>query len=158
MQVNLRNVHVTSACVAFRRCWIYRTNAGRGSGNYTKTTYLCQMCTNECQPSVTQGLGSTMHICFVLSQIPGCSQSWCYSYTHNSKGPLDQLLKVTITHQEYWAQHNYTANYLRLQWGQSKSMFSLSDGDFPFSDDLCVQYWHWNTRNTLFSVMFWCFY
>lgn len=102
---------------------------------------------------LAQCLGSTMHICFVLSQIPGCSQSWCYSYTHNSKGPLDQLSKVKITHQEYWAQ-NYTANYLRLQWEQSKSMFSLSDGDFPFSDDLYVQYWHWNTRQT---TLFSCF-
>lgn len=97
--------------------------------------------------------GSSMHICFILSQIPGCSQSWCYSYTHNSKGPLDQLLKVTITQQEYWAQ-NYTANYLRLQREQSKSMFSLSDGDIPFSDDLYVQYWHLNTRQT---ALFSCF-
>lgn len=97
-----------------------------------------------------QCLGSTMDICFILSQIPGCSQSWCYSYTRNSKGPLDQLLKVTITHEEYWAQ-NHSANYLIWNGNRVKAFFTQWWW-LPF------QWWLIRTVLTLKHLLFWSQY
>lgn len=69
-----------------------------------------------------------MHICSLLSQIPGCSRPWCYSYACNSKRLLDQPSAVKITHWE------------KLQTYQQNVWMSNEDGRgktcFPFSDFL----------------------
>lgn len=102
-------------------------------------------------------LGSTMHICFLLSQIASCSKSWCYSYTRNSKRPLDQLLTVkNKTSQEY--RENYKTTQQTI-WRSNENVrgktcfFNLViSTSFPVIAHKC---WHWENKTN--KTLYCCF-
>lgn len=161
MQANLHTVR--STCVAFRRCWIYRTHS---SGNPTEwlqppkmtRRHFCVRCVQMSSSLLSaKYLGSTMHICFLLSQIASCSKSWCYSYTHNSKRPLDLLLTVkNNTSQEY--RENYKTTQQTI-WRSNENVrgktcfFNLViSTSFPVIAHKC---WHWENKTN--KTLYCCF-